>query len=162
VVRDPSDLNSPACKRSSFGIANAKNPAIRYLTTPTAYITSYPPDPFADTRGLIFGYSNARNAGWILWSYGPDCDEKTGGQIGQAAGITPQSNSGGDGTFKVDEADKANFGWEDQTEWYHWPGEAYVYFPGKTNPSAYLLTGGFTYDSTNGSKSQGDIYRVKQ
>ncbi|HBF35528.1 TPA: hypothetical protein DDW35_13275 [Candidatus Sumerlaeota bacterium] len=166
VVRDPSDVNSFACKHASFGIKNADNPGFRTLTTPTAYITSYPPDPFADTRGLVFGYVNAQNGAWILWSYGPDCDEKTGGQIGEAAGLTGVSGYQNSGQFPLDQADRASMGWEDMRPGGWWgnynANSIYVYCPNVTNPSAYLITGGVTYDSTNRSKSQGDIYRVKQ
>ena len=50
------------------------------LTTPVAYITSHFADPFADSKGAIFCYTVGGffNEGWIMWSYGPDTDEKVG------------------------------------------------------------------------------------
>ena len=45
------------------------------LTTPVAFMASLPLDPFADTRGTNFGYGNALDQAFILWSYGPDSDQ---------------------------------------------------------------------------------------
>lgn len=119
------------------------------LTTPIAYLTTIPNDPFADTKGSAFGYLNAMDAGFILWSYGPDTDEMSGtvpnGQL-QAHfwknGFTTEGNfQGGD--------------------------ENSVYDPYRSNPTVELLTGSFienqpfTYDSTNGTSSPGDVWRVK-
>lgn len=42
------------------------------LTTPVAYMSSMPTDPFANYKGCEFGYYNADNLGWIIWSPGPD------------------------------------------------------------------------------------------
>ena len=41
------------------------------LTTPVAYITQFPPDPFADVPGATYCYYSD-NSGWILVSPGPD------------------------------------------------------------------------------------------
>jgi hypothetical protein len=42
------------------------------LTTPVAYITGYPADPYGGYKDTSFGYYNAKNSGWIMWSAGPD------------------------------------------------------------------------------------------
>lgn len=107
------------------------------LTTPLAYITSYFSDPFAITRGLTFSYYTD-TAGWIIWSLGPDSDENNG------SGIVA-SDLG--------------------------PGQAYetVYTSVFAQPSQTLIAGdggspgnAFTYDPTNGTTSEGDVYRVRQ
>ena len=116
------------------------------LTTPLAYLTSYFGDPFALTRGLVFSYYTD-TAGWIIWSLGPDSDENNGG--GSVA-----SDLG--------------------------PANAYetVYNSSFAQPSISLIAGGspgapdgdangsegnsYTYDATNGTTSEGDVYRVRQ
>lgn len=103
------------------------------LTTPVSYLTSLFPDPFMDTRGATFFYF-ANSAGWILWSPGPDTDQNTGGDL---------SNN----TMHAVET---------------------IYNIYVSQPSTALLAGAptgansFTYDSTNGTVSQGDVYRLKQ
>jgi len=44
------------------------------LTTPVAYITSLPVDPFAPEEGAVFGYFKHNDTGWILYGAGPDRD----------------------------------------------------------------------------------------
>lgn len=123
------------------------------LTTPVAYVTSNFPDPFADTLGIGFRYYTD-GRGWMLGSYGPDKDEKTGGQLMWDNGsvdvppytpedaLTPRRAAGDEG---VERAYNSEF----------------------AQPSAYMLmgrgpNGAFTYDPTNGTYSAGDMYRVKQ
>jgi prepilin-type N-terminal cleavage/methylation domain-containing protein len=60
------------------------------LTTPQSYIGAIPTDTFAITKGSALGYAAHEDKGWIMWSYGPDADETTGG--GGGAGI---QNGGG-------------------------------------------------------------------
>lgn len=119
------------------------------LTTPIAYITSYFSDPFADTRGLTFRYYRDR-AGWILGSWGPDTDQANGGDLrwNQGASVDPLPTA------------------EDTIET--------VYDSRVSQPSTNLVVGrstaaatatvhgAFTYDSTNGTVSQGDVWRVKE
>jgi prepilin-type N-terminal cleavage/methylation domain-containing protein len=129
-----------AFKRHTFATrTNAR--VIQTLTTPTAFITSFPPDPFVDTKGASFGYANAVEGGWIIWSYGPDTDESTQGQLDPLSTFLPANQRLGatSGTFTSS-----------------------VYSPYQSNPSIYLLTSGCTYDPTNGSTSRGDVWRVKQ
>jgi len=118
------------------------------LTTPIAYIGSYPRDPFADTKGSTFGYFNAADIGWIEWSYGPDIDETPdNGQIQSKLVTLPWAPVVFDGppvmTFES------------------------IYNPYQSNPSLELMCGvinlnAYTYDPTNGTNSLGDIWRVKE
>lgn len=118
--------------------------ALSTLTTPVAYITSYFADPFADTRGLPFRYFKDR-AGFILGSYGPDADQAAGGDLAW--------NNGDLGIVTRS------------------PGVETAYNSGFAQPSPTLLTQSmpsgaagqfaYTYDPTNGTVSQGDVWRVK-
>jgi prepilin-type N-terminal cleavage/methylation domain-containing protein len=159
-------LGSGAGNRCSFAVragdpAAVGNSGIMTLTTPVAYITSYPPDPFADTRGLCFGYTHAGNSGWVLWSYGPDIDENAGGQIGQGVGYDTAVTNTGVPVPQVTALDKPFGTTLAPTTASSW-GSNYTYNPNSSNPSMTLLTAGFTYDTTNGSTSAGDVYRTKQ
>ena len=116
------------------------------LTTPIAYITSYFPDPFADTQGITFRYYTDER-GWILGSFGPDVDEAGGGDLYWTA------------VDDFDPDDKAANSVET------------AYDSQVAQPSDILLTAAsdgqegrnaFTYDPTNGTVSQGDVWRVKQ
>ena len=114
------------------GVATARAAS---LTTPVSYLTSLFPDPFMDTKGATFFYF-ANSAGWILWSPGPDTDQSLGGDLSS----NPTSGHVVETIYNI-----------------------YV-----SQPSTTLLAGApaggfsFTYDSTNGTVSQGDVYRVKQ
>jgi prepilin-type N-terminal cleavage/methylation domain-containing protein len=132
---------SNAQRRLTFATRSTVR-VIMTLTTPVSFITSYPPDPFADTKGAAFGYANANEAGWIIWSYGPDTDESTYGDL-EPQGTqlpTPKLSGNPGGLWTVNS----------------------VYNPYISNPSIFLITGGYTYDPTNGSTSNGDVWRVKQ
>jgi len=125
------------------------------LTTPVAYITALPNDPFADIKGTPFMYSNGgmiarKDTGWIMASYGPDLDQKTtdGDLTNETALVTSDTNPD---AIQVT-----------------------VYDASMSQPSMYLLTGyntvscgstargAYTYDPTNGTTSDGDVYRVKE
>lgn len=123
------------------------------ITTPVAFMSSVPSDPFADTRAASFGYYNALDAGWIMWSYGPDTDENIN--------ITTGNPKGGNGQIQIGLWNKAVTAQS-------------VYNPYNTNPSIELMVGSagaagtantagaYSYDATNGSTSKGDVWRVKQ
>jgi general secretion pathway protein G len=83
------------------------------ITSPIAYMTSYPVDPFSPSAAPMCFHSDA--AGWILISAGPD------------------------GDYDID------------------PKQ--VYRSGIPQPSAELLR--FAYDPTNGTTSNGDVFRVR-
>lgn len=112
------------------------------VTTPVAYMTSIPPDPFAEVKGGPYGYYHTiNNRAWILYSFGPQ----------RAYGLN----------WAID----ADFGAEYQQS------TAYDYMlnPYGSNPTAKLLTGigvdnwaggAYSYDATNGTKSFGNIWRV--
>jgi prepilin-type N-terminal cleavage/methylation domain-containing protein len=129
-----------------FKVRAAAGDEFQTLTTPISYITSYFNDPFAITRGLKFAYYTD-TAGWITWSLGPDSDENNGG--GAVA-----SDLGPNNAYET------------------------VYTSAIAQPSPALVAGGsagapdgdangtsgnaYTYDPTNGTTSEGDVYRVRQ
>jgi prepilin-type N-terminal cleavage/methylation domain-containing protein len=64
------------------GAAGAADGLMFTMTTPIAYITGYPRDPFMTTRSATFGYySDPLFVGWILYSVGPDTDEGLGSDL---------------------------------------------------------------------------------
>lgn len=54
----------------TFALLNPAGPQ-QTLTTPIAYLISYPSDPFAPAAGIPFCYWTDKS-GWIMWSAGPD------------------------------------------------------------------------------------------
>ncbi len=147
-LTDPSGalLEMPTLRRKSNGADR-----LQTLTTPIAYITSIFVDPFAKTSGASFNYSTpqsslgvvAANSGWILWSFGPDVDERDSGINNGAAGAIL---GGGDLLVSAGSPPRV---------------ETNYYAPGINRvPSATLIDA--TYDPTNGTTSQGDVWRVKQ
>jgi len=122
-----------------------KDDELHTLTTPVAYFTEYFVDPFATTKKAIYAYSTPsltlneeiQNGGWIVWSFGPDRDEidKEDGRSGDI-----ELENYGEANTRVDPL------------WYN---------PNEKIPSDILLLKG-TYDPTNGTVSNGDVYRPKQ
>ena len=142
------ELTGLAATRVTFRVRN--NTEMNTLTTPIAYLTSYPPDPFANSRGSSFGYMDTGNyglgledptsddqavkGGWILICYGPDTDE------GDDNGDHPES------VYKVTVSQ---------------PSLTLLCAGGLSSPTM----GGefaYTYDPSNGTVSEGDVYRTKQ
>lgn len=121
-----------------FSFAARGGTNLGLLTTPVGYITSYPADPFVDTKGATFCYFANAN-GWILWSPGPDTDEATGTNLGYN-GSAPGANT-------VETLYDVR---------YSQPSLALLAGASGTPSKA------FTYDPTNGTVSPGDVYRVKQ
>ena len=119
------------------------------LTTPVSFMTSLPPDPFSPKRGGNYGYWNASDEGWIMWSFGPD-----------------QSNQLE--TFFRTAATSAGYDTRAYVYDLNLPDANSVYNPRLTNPTSTLQADGesdnnaYTYDSTNGSTSPGEVWRVKQ
>lgn len=102
------------------------------LTTPIAYMTSYPRDPFMGTKGATFGYySDPGFVGWIMYSVGPDGDE-------------------------------ANSDLNKDVESVYIPSITQPSVTLTTGASADTNRGAYTYDPTNGTTSSGEIIRVKQ
>ena len=118
----------------TFAVKTGSAANLLTLTTPIAYITSYPRDPFADSP-ITFEYYKD-NQGWILGSFGPDTDETSHGNIdwrpGQAEGVET-----------VYTATIAQ------------PSETII-------AGAHSTNGSHTYDPTNGTVSDGEVWRVKQ
>lgn len=129
------------------------NDRLMTLTTPIAFIAGLPTDSFADTKGTVYGYANALDQAWILWSYGPDTDEQShvlGGQLDQL----------------VESLATENENWR-------WKGPDQVFGAQVQNPTESLYTGvsssvfnvssgtgtAFTYDPSNGSVSDGEVWR---
>lgn len=122
------------------------------LTTPIAYISSIMPDPFADTKGASYGYYSLR-AGYIIYSFGPDADEAPN-KLGQIGDIDHALEDGSLCDVVTGALTKA-------------------YDPNSAQPSITLRcgptpswsdprgSGAFTYDPTNGVRSEGDVWRVK-
>ncbi len=119
-----------------FSFAVKGNTQMALLTTPIGYITSYPADPFADTKGATFCYFANAN-GWILWSCGPDTDEAQGTELGY---VTSAATNKVETLYDVSVAQPSAVLIAGQAA----AGRAY------------------TYDPTNGTVSPGDVYRVKQ
>lgn len=136
------------------------------LTTPIAYIESYPVDPFREFKGTTFSYYTD-GWGWILGSWGPDMDQSTGGDLQWHLGpLIPEH----EGLVAIDETPPI---WNRKRPGRPLPGQgvASVYYTVENKqPSLHLLTGNhnehgegaFTYDPTNGIFSQGDIWRVHE
>jgi prepilin-type N-terminal cleavage/methylation domain-containing protein len=123
----------------TFALAPVNSNRPSTITTPISYFTSYPADPFADTRGLPFRYfSNTR--GWILGSFGPDADQGTNGD-GDIAW--------GQGTYNPADNALAVSG-------FTFSGAETLY-----DPQNLTLVLGRTYDPTNGTVSSGDVWRVR-
>lgn len=129
----------------TFRLKQTSTDNLSTLTTPISYITSYFTDPFASTPGAIYMYSTpsfsyaieVQKAGWVVSSYGPDADE-----------TDPNDNVSGDFGY-------INYNLPNTRVNETW------YNPYGRTPSAVALQKG-NYDPTNGSVSNGDIYRFKQ
>jgi prepilin-type N-terminal cleavage/methylation domain-containing protein len=147
IVAQANHANGAALLPSFLMNARTAATSFMTLTTPQAYITSYPPDPFATNKGVTFGFQSifpgdARNAGkggvgWIMWSFGPDTDEYKG------AATSPGDSCYG--AYNPAIAQPSNF-----------------LIAGDSNDAADNNQDAFTYDPTNGTVSGGDVWRVKQ
>ena len=127
------------------------------ITTPVAYINSIPADPFAEHAAafLTYAYRNAKDVdnGWILTSVGPDTDLLDAKGIGtknvtnQLSTATDPKGTGG-GVARIGDINE----------------RAYIrIIEGGVitgTRSVGQLLEDLTYDPTNGSVSDGDIWRV--
>lgn len=109
--------------------------AVIGLTTPISYLNTYVIDAFANNKQVTFAYATGA-AGYLVWSPGPD------------------------GTDSLDQSQNAER----------------ILNAGQSLPSPYLIAGpqnvtpaptgaggtrAHTYDATNGTASEGDVYRTK-
>ncbi len=129
------------------------------LTTPIAYMTTIPTDPFADAgAGIVpFCYRDAKitRDGWILTSVGPDADLFAPGGIGNSNSANPLSTAADDETpahvGDINERAVLHFIEGDNPPSLTFTNEQRAQF------EAYLTE--LTYDPTNGSVSNGDLWR---
>ena len=164
--------NAGSSAGTTFRIKNANNPAattnqFQTLTTPVSFLTSLPSDPFANSKSLPFRYFTDGRRGWIVGSFGPDSDEgaATPGpgdlhwkQLTQAQLTNPAQGAGIKSIYLPQQGQPSNY---------------LIAGAGTTPPSNFNITlptgytavsqgNAFTYDPTNGTVSQGDVWRVKE
>ncbi|MCX7047516.1 MAG: DUF3352 domain-containing protein [Candidatus Sumerlaeota bacterium] len=70
-------LRHPELARQPTFVRPPQNPSIKMmsLTTPVAYITRFPDDPYAPEKDITYSYyscGSGMKSGWILWTPGPD------------------------------------------------------------------------------------------
>jgi len=130
------------------------------LTTPVAYLPKIPTDPFTAQPGYItYSYREDRAKplnGWILTSFGPDRDEAenpgtSGGSAQPRTGRLPLVDARGSGRHG------------DISERGGHPGSDKSGFAFGPKPPRSLLVSELellAYSPTNGTVSDGDIYRV--
>ena len=141
---------------STFRLRNTTG--LSTLTTPVAYLTSYPIDAFAEPKGLTFRYYASRSF-WITWSPGPALDYTDAGDLNITSGtsgpfspLTGLNNNGTDAS--------GEFTWAAQTA-----GPETLYTPvGNPGGIGGVLTSLnlISYDPTNGTTSAGIVWRAKQ
>ncbi len=124
-------------------------------TTPIAYITAYPQDPFMTTRGATFGYyCDPGFVGWILYSVGPDTDQTEGGDVDKAGSVEsvylPYISQPSITLTALGITTNANY----PAEWDDW-----LINGNEPSPDGFINS--FTYDPTNGTTSDGDVWRVR-
>lgn len=125
------------------------------LTTPVAYISAMPVDPFAGKGGINmpFAYRNAKSTkdGWVLTSVGPDNDLLAAGGVGSTNVANPLSTAN-------DSKTPARLGDINERAVIHFiEGTSTYSNQDRERLDAWLKD--LTYDPTNGSVSEGDIYR---
>ena len=116
------------------------------LTTPVAYTTTIPFDPFASEPGFVtYSYREGRDgdrSGWIITSFGPDRDDLDNGGKNNGCGHLAARLCGRHG---------------DISEVHAMPGSGRWQVDQGTRNAALA---GVTYDPTNGSISDGDLWRA--
>lgn len=141
------NTNAPYRNLPTFRNTGGTTNPVASLTTPVAYIGVYPSDPFAPNGSATFSYSvpdesslgaSIAERGWIMWSVGPG----GGGNVDNGSGYSgPMGlvNVGVPGLTRV---------------------AAEFYNPRREVPSDTLEA--IRYDPTNGLRSPGVVFRVKQ
>jgi prepilin-type N-terminal cleavage/methylation domain-containing protein len=134
--RNKAKSSDQVLQTPTFAVRTVNTDVFLTLTTPVAYITQLIPDPFADSKGISFRYSSdVSRGGWFLWSFGPDLDEKDS-----------SSTKAGDCDLVL------TLGITGVSET--------IYSANKSVPLVNLVN--VTYDPTNGTNSNGDVWRAKQ
>jgi prepilin-type N-terminal cleavage/methylation domain-containing protein len=146
------------------GLAKTAGRDFATLTTPIAYCTQFYTDPFiGDGKGfLTYCYRPAKDRanGWILTSFGPDADmrDAIGGRLGVGT-----SNPNPLGTFS-DSGNPARLGDINERAVIHYYERTSAAIRGGVDALGGLLPAleDLAYDPTNGTDSDGDLYRIKQ
>lgn len=130
------------------------------LTTPVAYIAEIPTDPFASLPGFItYSYREDRHMplkGWVLTSFGPDKDEAD--NPGKTAGSQPPRPT----YLPLIDARAAGRNGDINERGGHPGSDASGFALGSEPPLSLLQQelDGLAYSPTNGTISEGDIYRI--
>ena len=140
--------------------ANTPVGVVPGLTSPNPYIESVPTDPFTTVPGYItYSYREDRSQptyGWILTSFGPDMDE------GQNPGKTASSDPTRTPLTPLIDARASGRNGDISERGAH-PGSDGSGFVGGPKVPRGLLEDQLqllAYSPTNGTKSEGDLYRT--
>lgn len=130
------------------------------LTTPVPYIAQVPTDPFTSLPGFItYSYREDRHMplkGWVLTSFGPDKDEAE--NPGKSAGPNPPRPT----YLPLVDARAAGRNGDINERGAHPGSDATGFTLGDEPPLSLLMQEmeGLAYSPTNGTVSEGDIYRI--
>lgn len=149
-VNGPFGSNHPAFSLPTFSLAQSENGRVTVpsLTSPVAYITGFPTDPLPKAAEKAVRAKPT----FLYWCVGPNRRD-TRDLYG------PGRTVSGEGWILVSTGPDGD---------YDLAGEWDVYDPSQTQPSMQLIAGtnkkgfAFTYDPTNGTVSNGDMWRVRQ
>jgi type II secretory pathway pseudopilin PulG len=132
----------------------------KQLTTPVAYITSIPKDPFGISRTNP-NTANSSPAWYELGTGDPGAGPGAPQPDGQAdrpmTRATHSWTMSGNGPDHLDQTDGGSQWDNNQFNWAEWN---YPWVQFADNPNAALELVGLFYDPTNGTVSRGDIFRV--
>lgn len=130
------------------------------LTTPIAYLTQVPLDPFAQQAGgiLTYAYRNAKDTknGWIITSFGPDADVMNPNGVG-TDNPNPLSTFSDPGAVKRmgDINERAVIHFIEKTD-----ATVIGRIQAEYGGNLRLALEDLAYDPTNGTISDGDILRI--
>lgn len=130
------------------------------LTTPISYLTSYPEDPFSADAGapLPYSYNALGTLGYIITSFGPDHDlmSDIGGKVGAGIASNNPFSTAQDPKTPAGLGDISEHGFADYLRGSaSWVAKVNAW-GGKMGP----ILDDLSYDPTNGTISDGDLYRV--